>query len=199
MKIIVFSDLHGDTHSAEIIAKEIKKFDFAIFCGDFSTFDEGLEQVANTIGKAENLLVVPGNHETDKEVELVCQKYNWKFLHGRIFSCDDFTFCGCGGSSPTPFNTPFELDENDLNTVLQDFKKISDKIILITHCPPYGTSLDRTFSGEHVGSKAIREFIKEKQPLLNICGHIHENVGKEDLIESTRLICVGKKGFPLTL
>jgi len=199
MKIIAFSDLHGDTHSAEIIAKEIKKFDFAIFCGDFSTFDEGLEQVANAIGKVENLLVVPGNHETDKEVELVCQKYNWKFLHGRIFSYDDFTFCGCGGSSPTPFNTPFELDEDDLNNILQDFKKISNKIILITHCPPYGTSLDRTFSGEHAGSKAIRKFIKEKQPLLNICGHIHENAGKEDLIESTRLVCVGKKGSPLAL
>ena len=30
MKIIAFSDLHGDTHSAEVIAEEIKKFDFVI-------------------------------------------------------------------------------------------------------------------------------------------------------------------------
>ncbi len=199
MRIIAFSDLHGDIHSAEVIAKEIEKFDLAIFCGDFSTFNEGVEQVANAIGKAENLLVIPGNHETDKEVELVCKEYDWKFLHGRIFNYDDFTFCGCGGSSPTPFNTPFELDEDYLENILQDFKKNRNKIILITHCPPYNTLLDKTFSGEHAGSKAIREFIEEKQPLLNICGHIHENEGKEDLLGRTRLICVGKEGFHLTL
>ena len=199
MKILAFSDLHGDIHSAEVIVKEIEKFDLVIFSGDFSTFDEGVEQVANTIGKAENLLVVPGNHETDKEVELICKEYDWKFLHGKTFSYDDFTFCGCGGSSPTPFNTPFEFDEDDLRNLLQDFKKIRNRLILITHCPPYNTSLDKTFSGEHAGSKAIREFIEEKQPLLNIFGHIHENAGKEDLIGNTRLVCVGKEGFPLTL
>jgi len=48
------------------------------------------------------------------------------------------------------------------------------KSIYLIHTPPYGTKIDCLFSGVHAGSKAIRKFIEEKQPLLTLHGHIHE-------------------------
>ncbi len=33
--------------------------------------------------------------------------------------------------------------------------------------------------GLHTGSKALRAFIDDKNPVLCLCGHIHESSGKE--------------------
>jgi len=38
---------------------------------------------------------------------------------------------------------------------------------------------------DHVGSKALREFIIETQPLLTSCGHIHEALGIDQPKNST--------------
>lgn len=47
--------------------------------------------------------------------------------------------------------------------------------ILVTHCPPYLTHLDRMMLGKHVGSQAVREFVEVTQPALSLHGHIHES------------------------
>jgi uncharacterized protein len=44
------------------------------------------------------------------------------------------------------------------------------------HSPPNNTDLDQLYSGLHVGSIAIREFIEINQPYLTLHGHIHETV-----------------------
>ncbi len=59
------------------------------------------------------------------------------------------------------------------------------RLILLTHSPPYNTGLDRAALDGlmvnnkavdvHVGSKAIANVIKEKQPLISLHGHIHES------------------------
>ena len=51
-----------------------------------------------------------------------------------------------------------------------------DPEIWIMHPPPDGVGLDRCNTGEHVGSKAIRNFIEKRQPLITLHGHIHEVV-----------------------
>lgn len=58
--------------------------------------------------------------------------------------------------------------------------------IFLFHSPPYQTFLDHAEirsdsacsqpSGINAGSKAIREFIEEKQPYITMHGHIHETV-----------------------
>jgi len=49
------------------------------------------------------------------------------------------------------------------------------KKILVSHTPPYNTNTDVIESGQHVGSKAIREFIERHQPEICLTGHIHES------------------------
>ncbi len=50
-----------------------------------------------------------------------------------------------------------------------------DKTILVSHAPPYNTSLDMLFDGTHVGSKSIKTYIEKTQPAICLHGHIHES------------------------
>jgi len=58
--------------------------------------------------------------------------------------------------------------------------------IFVTHYPPYGV-LDLVddpgspLHGEHAGDKFYLELIRRHQPLVFICGHIHEQQGKVNI------------------
>jgi Icc-related predicted phosphoesterase len=71
----------------------------------------------------------------------------------------------------------WEKPEKQIKKDLEKLAKKSDpaNTIYSMHAPPLGTNLDVVFSGEHVGSSAIREFINDRQPLLTLHGHIHES------------------------
>ena len=78
------------------------------------------------------------------------------------------------------------------------FKKLINhnkdkKIVLVTHAPPYKTRLDK-LAGGHCGNKSIRQFIDKNRIDLLICGHLHENFGKEDRIKKTKCINPGPFG-----
>jgi len=47
--------------------------------------------------------------------------------------------------------------------------------VFVTHAPPFETSLDRNFSGQPCGSKAIRAAIERLQPVLSLHGHVKES------------------------
>jgi hypothetical protein len=72
-------------------------------------------------------------------------------------------------------------------------------LILICHCPPRGTPLDRAGEGLHYGSTAIRKFIDEHAPTYFFCGHIHEAEGVRAAIGATAAVNVGKRGFLLEI
>jgi Icc-related predicted phosphoesterase len=75
-------------------------------------------------------------------------------------------------------------------TIQKDLERITgeddlDRAILLTHAPPYRTTLDRAaLDGKmvehvpmdvHVGSIAVRRFIEARQPLVTLHGHVHES------------------------
>ncbi|MDP2168494.1 MAG: metallophosphoesterase [Thermodesulfovibrionales bacterium] len=66
--------------------------------------------------------------------------------------------------------------ERDLEAL---FSLIEGPFIFISHSPPYLTSLDELFSGEHVGSIAVRDFIarwaESGELKASFHGHIHES------------------------
>lgn len=84
----------------------------------------------------------------------------------------------------TEHEKKYSTIKNDLDEMASD-QKLTDSILLF-HCPPYQTNLDRAaLDGRtidhvqldvHVGSIAIRKFIESKQPLMSLHGHIHESV-----------------------
>jgi len=74
-------------------------------------------------------------------------------------------------------------EENFMKKIAKIFKSAKQPIIFLTHDPPYGI-LDKIkykispVYGKHVGDKLTRELIEKFQPMINICGHMHENQGK---------------------
>jgi len=105
-------------------------------------------------------------------------------LNGRGVVIDEVGLFGLGGSPPTPFATPSEFSEQELNTTIrqayEDVKEARIKI-LFSHTPPIDTLLDRVRSGEHVGSQAVRSFLEESDCSACVCGHIHEAVGTDQV------------------
>ena len=63
-------------------------------------------------------------------------------------------------------------------------------MVLVTHQPAWGTDVDLQASTRHVGSRSVRLFIEDYQPILAVSGHIHEAYGT-DLIGSTLLVNPG--------
>lgn len=48
--------------------------------------------------------------------------------------------------------------------------------ILVAHAPPHDTKLDRLPTLSYpIGSRAVRRFIEERQPLCSLHGHVHES------------------------
>jgi len=73
--------------------------------------------------------------------------------------------------------------------------------VFVAHCPPYGSKLDMSFNGVHLGSKAIRSHIEKHQPLLSLHGHIHESPAVsgafQDRIGNTTAVNIGQNARAL--
>lgn len=77
------------------------------------------------------------------------------------------------------------------------FSKFKEKIIFVSHNAPYGKldaikteDVDKKLIRKHYGSKLARRLIDKYKPFLVICGHMHENPGK-DKIGKTLIINSG--------
>jgi len=65
-----------------------------------------------------------------------------------------------------------------------------NKIILVSHSPPYGVlDFSERFGQANIGMMAIRHFIMEKDNvILNLCGHSHLNGGKIAYLKRTLIV-----------
>lgn len=63
--------------------------------------------------------------------------------------------------------------ESELKKLIQPSRP--DDAVYSIHMPPSDLGLDACGHGEEVGSKAIRNFLKQTQPRLSLHGHIHES------------------------
>ena len=200
MKILVVADVHGNFELASEILSRIKtNYDIMISPGDFTDIfnvPQGFSQIniadmvlQKMLALGKPAFCVPGNHDP-YEILHTFDEYNVN-LHNKVKEFRKMKFLGWGGA-PTPFDTPFEPEEDETRERLTDLGKEveNSKFILVTHNPPKNTKLDRIISGEYVGSIEIRKFIQERQPVLAISAHIHES-GGEDKIGNTTLFYPG--------
>ena len=140
---------------------------------------------------ADQTLAVPGNCDLPETVE--CLRRMGIGLHGGSVVLDGLTFVGVGGSLPCPGRTPHELSESELGDALQRgvTRAVADgPRVLVSHQPPYDTTADLASNGMHVGSRSVRAFIEEHEPLICFTGHIHEGVGI-DTIGPTKIVNPG--------
>jgi Icc-related predicted phosphoesterase len=192
MRLLIFSDIHNDIRTLERLLETEADYYFA--AGDMVTWAKGLEKVGPVLARrAERMYVMPGNHESERDIDNLCEQYGLHPFHGRSLEIGGHYVAGLGYSSPTPFNTPGEYSEPEIARRLENFAPLKP-LVLICHCPPLDTALDQINGRLHAGSRAVREFIEREQPVHFFCGHIHEAEGVTVQIGATRGTNVGKRG-----
>jgi Icc-related predicted phosphoesterase len=197
MKLLIFSDIHGDLRTLERLMET--EADYYVAAGDLVTFGRGLERCGEILRRrADRVYVLPGNHETAAQIAGLCRDFGLHDFHEQHAPWGRYQVAGLGYSNPTPFNTPGELSEAELAQKLEQFAGLAP-LVLICHCPPYGTELDRIGNGRFAGSTAVRDFLLQGQPEYFACGHIHENAGVRAAIGRTQAMNVGKQGWLLEL
>jgi Icc-related predicted phosphoesterase len=197
MKLLIFSDIHNDLRALQkLMDIEADRY---IAAGDLVSWARGLDAAGEVMkAKAEKVLVLPGNHESVRDIGLFCEKFKFRNFHEQSFEADGFQVAGLGYSNPTPFNTPGEYSEAELEEKLLPFAALKP-LVLICHCPPKNTPLDRVNDKMHFGSESIAKFIVSHQPVRFFCGHIHEAEGVSAALGETLGTNVGKRGFLLDL
>lgn len=197
MQLLVFGDIHQDFEALKRVV--VKKADIYICHGDLSNLGKGLEEGGEILSPLrKRLWLMPGNNETREQTRALCKKHGFVDFHQRITKIDNFVFTGLGYSTPTPFNTPGEVSEEEFAKALKNFKGYQN-LCLFVHNPPKDTQLDMIPSGVHVGSEKLRKFIEKEQPIYFFAGHIHENEGRVQRIGKTTCFGVGKSGLELIL
>jgi Icc-related predicted phosphoesterase len=197
MKILIFSDIHGDIRALERIVAQ--PADLYIAAGDLSNFGKGMDQCAAVLaGLGERLWVLPGNHETHEQTSAFCKQHGFVDFHRQVRSIGSAHWAGLGYSNITPFNTPGEYSEEEIDQALTAFDGLRP-LYLVVHFPPHGTKLDEFAPGKHAGSPALRDWVERAQPAYLFCGHIHETAGLTDRIGATQCINVGKRGYSLEI
>jgi Icc-related predicted phosphoesterase len=197
MKLLIFSDIHGDRAALDRLL-DIEA-DHYIAAGDLVSWGRGLDSMGRILERrAGRLFVMPGNHESERDTEALCQRYGFQHLHGRSVELGGWHLAGLGCSNPTPFDTPGEYSEEEIAARLEAFSALAP-MVLVCHCPPRDTPLDRVRDGLHFGSTAVAGFLDRVQPRYFFCGHIHEAAGVSAQLGATWAMNVGKKGFLLEL
>jgi len=158
--------------------------------------DIWMKLIPDRVPKKCRIYISPGNDDKFAIDETIKKSPHVIFAEEDVVSLDDEHEVLCfGWSNPTPFDSPRECSEEELEQKLEAVvKKVRNfkTAIFCIHVPPYDSQLDVcpmltkdlsvVISGGRpqmisVGSKAVRKIIEKYQPLLGLHGHIHESPG----------------------
>jgi uncharacterized protein len=145
--------------------------------------------------------VIAGNDDA-AEVDLaLAGGTRMQLAEGRVTWIDDWLpMISYGDSTPTPWNSPREVTEDQYGVRLDgliDQLDDAQRAVFNLHVPPHDSQLDMapaldeqlrvrySTAGDMmlapVGSKAVRERIERTQPLFTLHGHVHESRGRAKL------------------
>ena len=184
--VLLIADLHGEFGKIDSFLELAPE---AVFiAGDITNMGpvDAVDEVLSRIDVP--CFAVPGNCDP-REIIDTLEHSDTVCMHGAKINLGTMTIVGVGGSNPTPFNTPFEMTDKQIDDLLKKAMGTMEKTVhnvLLCHAPPYG-SLDKP-AGEHVGSRSIQRHMKAFD--LVCCAHIHEQRGVVD-IGGTKVINPG--------
>ncbi|MCP3905046.1 MAG: serine/threonine protein phosphatase [Planctomycetes bacterium] len=197
MKLLLFSDVHRDLDAARKLVEKAREVDVVVGAGDFAVVHEGLEETIGVLSAIDRpAVLVPGNGETDDDLAAASAAWTTAAVcHGRGIEIEGLAFFGLGGGIPTtPWSWSFDLTEDEARAMLADCPAGA---VLVVHSPPHG-HVDLA-DDRHLGSAAILDAIREKEPPLVVCGHIHACWEQEVAIGPTREINAGPRGVVVEL
>ncbi len=173
MDVLLLADLHGEFGKVESFL-ELSP-DAIFIAGDITNMGPA-NSVDPLFARIDvPTFAVPGNCDP-REILDVLEHSDCVCLHGSQINLGKISIVGVGGSNPTPFNTPFELTDKQIDDLLHSVLAKMERTVhnvLISHPPPFGI-LD-TAGGSHVGSNSVRRHLPSFD--LVCCAHIHEQRG----------------------
>ncbi|MEJ5258839.1 MAG: metallophosphoesterase family protein [Anaerohalosphaeraceae bacterium] len=182
VRLLLLADLHNRVEGLDAVAGG---HDAVLLAGDIANFG-GLEKVREILSVLEEhcpvVLGVSGNCDPSGVAELL--KDRGALLDGIVVEHQNFCFAGISGTEPSVFNQDREYPNSPFLKTLQKIKsalKPSLPFVFVSHQPAFNTSVDKFAQGQHTGSRAIRTFIMETEPILAVSGHIHEAVSKDKI------------------
>ena len=155
-------------------------------------------------GAGTRCYVAPGNDDMFQLDEMIRTSKRVQLVEGQVVRLDEHhEMISSGWTNSTPWHTFREESEEKLRgryeVMLAQVRDVPNCVFNF-HAPPYGTTLDDApeltqdlrpkragNSVIPVGSRAVRATIEEHQPLLVLCGHIHEAKGS---VRLRRSLCV---------
>lgn len=185
MRILFLADIHGETKYFKALTERAEQSDLILVAGDITHLGgrKEAETILNLLREyGKPVYLVPGNCDTlgalgyFKEEEVN--------LHHSARSFEGYNLMGLGGALPGPLKTPLVFSEEKFKKLLVTMttdKLKGSSTVLVSHEPPYGSRLDKVMKVRHAGSKVLREWIETRQPLVCLCGHIHESSGIDRL------------------
>ncbi|MFP4393137.1 MAG: metallophosphoesterase family protein [Desulfohalobiaceae bacterium] len=182
---IIVGDIHEQSANIHFIP-EAPKAEAIIVSGDLTNANHWPQarQILEEIQGINPVVYAQIGNMDHPDVEQELQKLGLN-LHCQGFMLDmDVGIFGVGHSNHTPFGTPSEVSEERLADWLhQAHAQVSQAKhkVLISHTPPLHTATDRLINGQHVGSKAVRDFLLHNNVEICITGHIHEAVAQDTL------------------
>jgi Icc-related predicted phosphoesterase len=185
MRLAVISDLHDSVEHVGLLRERGARADGLVVCGDFTTFGtaDRIQSMADAVRlEGRPLFFVIGNCDAAAADVALEGCLN---LHATVVEFRGWLFAGIGGALPCPSPTPRELREADYARTLEHLSRECrgrfERLILVSHQPPFGTEADCLPSGRHVGCRALRSFLDDAQPACCLTGHIHEARGRSSL------------------
>lgn len=185
-----FRELHDNAQSVSALFNELARQKLVKWV------DLAEERLAGTGKKC----FVTGGNDDDPEVLTAIKREGTRSFYAceneMVHVDDDHTMISVGFSTPTPWNTPREVTDDELGIMIENMAlKVPDmkKAIFNFHDPPIDSSLDTCpkldwskdppeqimMGGQPVlfgaGSRSVRDAIERHQPMLGLHGHIHES------------------------
>ncbi|MDR0198224.1 MAG: metallophosphoesterase family protein [Methanomassiliicoccaceae archaeon] len=177
MRSIVVSDIHAKMSTAELVNRAAERHDAdnILILGDITHFGPVSFAVDYISSLNRPVYAIPGNCDP-LDLPSAISKVATD-MHGKAVTVGNIKIAGLGGSNPTIFNTPFELSEEKILSMLDPICK--DVTILMVHAPAFG-HLDRIPNGMMVGSESTKAIVDRHRPLAVLSGHIHEERGMKE-------------------
>ena len=176
MRIYAVADIHGRSDNIALIRDNTMQFnpDILVVAGDITNYTGSAGILAQLNDIPVPVLAVRGNTDLSRVENLFECFSNISPLHLRQVTIGSTPFVGVSGCIPIPFSSRICLNEIQVIEKLKPL--IKSNSVLVAHTPPWGT-LDEVFGRFHAGCRSLTKVIKTCQPMLMICGHIHERPG----------------------
>ncbi|MGH3250188.1 MAG: metallophosphoesterase family protein [Trebonia sp.] len=162
-----------------------------------STLARWLDLAAERLaGTGIRLHAMEGNDDPPELAELLRDSTAVTETEDRLIDLGEgITMVSYGYSNPTPWHTPRELDDDELERRIDKLAaQVSrpERAIFNLHVPPARTAIDRAPALDDslkpvvkggavvmrsVGSEGVRRLLAKHRPMLGLHGHIHESRG----------------------